>query len=151
MAKKFLFLLLTCLPLIGFAQFQWETIDRLEGKWQIEGKQQFEVWEKTEDFRLTGEGFMLNEKGEKKHLEALSISGNPKGGIWYYANVPNQNAGKSIGFYLSSYDKRNVVFENPDHDFPQKIHYQLKGRKNLIVHVSAGEKGFVVKMTKVKG
>lgn len=150
MKKNLIILFISLIPLIGFAQFQWKTIDKLEGTWQVEGKPQFEVWAKTEDYKLAGEGFQVNEKGEKKHLEGLVISGNPKGDIYYTATVPNQNEGASIPFHLSAFDKKNLIFENPKHDFPQKIHYQLKGRKKLSVHVSAGEKGFVVKMTKVK-
>jgi len=150
MSKKALILLLCSIPFWGMTQSKWNTIDRLVGTWKITKKQQFEVWQKAGDYDIKGEGIKVNALGEKKVLELLQIEGHPKGGIYYKATVPDQNEGKTVSFYLSKWDKKNLVFENPKHDFPQKIHYTFKGKKKLHVHVSGGGNGFVVKMIKVK-
>lgn len=148
MLKQFVLTLCLTLPLLSHGQYKWATINKLEGTWQVVGKQQFELWEKVAEHDMKGKGIRVNATGEQQILEYLQIKGHPKGAIHLKASVPDQNDGKTISFYLSHWDNRNLVFENPAHDFPQKIQYRFKGKKKLKVHVSAGEKGFVLKMVK---
>jgi hypothetical protein len=149
MKLKTICLLLICLPLLAFSQSKWQAIDKLEGTWQVKGKVQFESWKKLAEYELEGVGY--EQKGEKQRAvrERLLISGHPKGAIYFEATVPDQNDGKTIPFVLTKSDRRNLVFENPKHDFPQKIHYQFRGKRKLKVHVSAGEKGFVLTMNRI--
>lgn len=142
-------LLIVCLPLLAVSQSKWQAIDKLEGTWQVKGKNQFESWKKVAEYEMEGEGYEQKGQKHKTVRETLLISGHPKGAIYFEATVPDQNEGKTIPFVLTKSDRRNLVFENPKHDFPQKIHYQFKGKKRLKVLVSAGEKGFVVKMIKI--
>jgi hypothetical protein len=41
-----------------------------------------------------------------------------------------------------------AVFENPDHDFPKMIHYQLQTPDKISVTVSSGDDGFRMEFTK---
>ncbi|NJO24997.1 MAG: hypothetical protein HC867_03165 [Bacteroidia bacterium] len=46
--------------------------------------------------------------------------------IFYIPTVPNQNQGKPVEFKLTSAQNNEYIFENPEHDFPQRIIYNLK-------------------------
>lgn len=58
----------------------------------------------------------------------------------YIANVSNQNDGKPVAFKMTSANEKKLVFENPAHDFPQKITYELKGNL-LMAEISGKENG----------
>lgn len=61
--------------------------------------------------------------------------------LFYIPTVANQNNGKPIVFKVSLHDKKQLVFENPLHDFPQKITYTHPTKDSLIAEVSGTEKG----------
>lgn len=56
--------------------------------------------------------------------EQLIIENSPEG-IFYIADVEHNSA--PAKFRMSSVSDSTVVFENPEHDFPKKITYQLEG------------------------
>lgn len=65
------------------------------------------------------------------------------GEIFYLAKV-GHNA-LPVAFKLSQCSDMNAVFDNPDHDFPQKLVYRLAGKDRLSVTVSDGnDKGFTI-------
>lgn len=41
-------------------------------------------------------------------------------------------------FRLTSQDKGRAVFENPDHDFPQRLTYEVSAGESLRIRVEAG-------------
>ena len=51
---------------------------------------------------------------------ALQINGND---LFYIPTVDNQNNQQSVSFKLISDNNRSYVFENMEHDFPQRIIY----------------------------
>ncbi len=48
--------------------------------------------------------------------------------IYYIATVENQNQGKPVYFKLISYEPQRFVFENLEHDFPERIIYFREGK-----------------------
>jgi hypothetical protein len=48
--------------------------------------------------------------------------------VFYTPTVPDQNDAKPVPFRMVSYEGHVVVFENPDHDFPQRIVYRFVPR-----------------------
>ncbi len=57
-------------------------------------------------------------------LEQLQIKLS-KGRFSYISTVPDQNEGKPVPFKMVSSDSMKFVFENLQHDFPQRIVYQF--------------------------
>jgi hypothetical protein len=52
-------------------------------------------------------------------------------------------AGKTgVSFKLKSLEKNRVEFENPEHDFPKVIVYELKDGNRLLLHVEGKKEGF---------
>jgi hypothetical protein len=113
----------------------------LEGVWKIEGKERYEAWEKAENGDLIGESYKLRE-GSKMVSETLLIKMIEDITV-YEATVPDQNDGRSIQFTLNPVVKDALSFENPEHDFPSKIIYQIVDRNRLFVQVQTADgKGF---------
>lgn len=61
--------------------------------------------------------------------------------ITYSAKIVGENNDKSIDFKLTSITENNCVFENPSHDYPQKIMYKKESNNNLIATVSGRQQG----------
>lgn len=98
--------------------FQW-----LPGAWEMErknGVKQVEVWTVNND-QLYGQGMKVA-NGDTTLLETLSIL-YKKRAYWYEPAVLAQNEGRTISFKMVSSNIFQYVFENPDHDFPQRIVY----------------------------
>jgi hypothetical protein len=118
---------------------------------------------KTEDFRilynLAGTWEMLSKNGTLREtwnirndslLESISYRINKSdtiteetvnlclsnGTISYIPTVLEQNQGKPIVFQLSEKKGNHFVFENSLHDFPQRIIYDLKNTKELLVLIN---------------
>jgi hypothetical protein len=113
----------------------------------MEGKEQYEVWEKNKNNELIGHSYKLN-NNQKTISETLLIkkTGNQ---IIYEATVPDQNEGKTIQFILNADIKSYLSFENDKHDFPKKIQYKKINDDEIEVTVS-GEKGKGFSYTQLK-
>ncbi len=137
----FLFLFLAC------AENKIPEIDFLVGTWKMEGKEQYEVWEKNKNNELIGHSYKLN-NNQKTISETLLIkkTGNQ---IIYEATVPDQNEGKTIQFILNTDIKSHLSFENDKHDFPKKIQYKKINDDEIEVTV-LGDKGKGFSYTQLK-
>jgi hypothetical protein len=74
--------------------------------------------------------------GKAVEFEFLRIS-QEADGIYYIALPSGQ---KETRFKLIDGDGRTLVFQNPDHDFPQTIRYELKEDGSLLASI-AGKSG----------
>ncbi|MBI9071363.1 MAG: hypothetical protein JEY94_07175 [Melioribacteraceae bacterium] len=126
---------------ISCSENKFSKLDTLIGTWKIEGKEQFEVWEKKTNNNLAGYSYkLINHK--KIILETLSIKIYDSQ-IVYEATVPNQNEGKTIQFILNSEIDSCLSFENNTHDFPNKIRYKNISDEKIEVSVGGNNgKGF---------
>ena len=94
-----------------------------------------EHWEKKSDTEWAGVG--VNMRGsDTVFVEKLKIV-IEKGKLFYVADVPENK--KLVYFEITSVKSNGFVCENPQHDFPKKIEYQLEGDK-LLATISGGEK-----------
>ena len=69
-------------------------------------------------FSWTGGGATIRE------YEYLRVQEAEDNGVMYLAQP---NGGPGVGFFLVQADGRSATFENPTHDFPQRIRYQRDG------------------------
>jgi len=69
--------------------------------------------------------------------------------VFYVAKVAQNPL--PIAFALTQCDAQRLVFENPAHDFPKKLEYQLIDPGTLSVHVSDGaQRGFTLTFKRKK-
>jgi hypothetical protein len=122
-------------------------VDFLLGKWK--GKEQFEVWEKSEaeDMKRYSNSII---DVEKKTTNTLS--NRKSGGKYIYeATAPDQNNGKTIPFTLNDEIKEYLSFENVEHDFPKKNHYKIIDDNTIEVNVLGNEgQGFSYIQSRIK-
>lgn len=99
-------------------------LKKLEGNWSSYDNLIFnENWKVLNDSTLTGIGYSLN--GEDTLLsESLKIQLRNQE-IIYSATVMHQNQGDAIPFILQASSHKTFVFENPEHDYPNRIIYKL--------------------------
>ncbi len=137
--------LLLCLVLlvgaasaVTAAAAELASLDWLLGNWQrtgmAAGTSGAEHWHRQADV-LEGEGRSYRQ-GELRFQERLRII-DDGGQLYYVADVAGNPA--PVRFALVAQGVQSVVFENLQHDFPQRIAYQRNGRR-LTATVSAGER-----------
>lgn len=92
------------------------------GKWKMisDKIEYFEEWEITDESELTGIGFSI-EEGDTVLSERLFLK--KFDDTWAYVALPsNQNI---TLFALSEFSDNYFIFENKEHDYPQKIIYEF--------------------------
>ncbi len=108
----------------------------LLGNWKTtKGSTVYEYWKAENDTLYSGIGYRLYGT-DTIIAENLKIV-KREDRIIYYASVPDQNNGRTISFNLVSTTSDSIVFENPSHDFPNRITY-LKKRKDKMKMVLTG-------------
>ncbi len=128
-------------------QLQGATIEELgwlKGCWTSEGKER----QVTEQWLEPGGENMLGvsrtvARGKTIELEFMQIWEEENGEIFFIAQPSGQ---KQTRFKLSKISSREVIFENPAHDFPQRVIYRLAEDGSLlgrIEGVSQGKKNAV--------
>ena len=97
-----------------------------------------ESWKKVSP--LTFEGFgesRSKSSGERQSRESLRLI--EMANELFYVAKPEQN-NLPVAFKLTRCSNKSAVFENPAHDFPKKLEYQLSIENKMTVTVS-DEKG----------
>jgi hypothetical protein len=115
--------------------------DWLVGTW--ENKSPYgnlsESWLKENDSVYKGQSFFIKGK-DTIHSEAIVLS-ELKGEVNYSPQVKGQNNDKPVDFKMTSATDKQLVFENPAHDFPQKITYTKITNDSLVAEISGKQQG----------
>jgi len=61
--------------------------------------------------------------------------------LFYKVTVKGQNNNEAVAFYLTTADDDQLVFENPKHDFPNKITYSKISNDSLVAEISGMKDG----------
>lgn len=131
--------LLILLSLCGFAQGHPEMakLEWVSGCWKSEGNVQAEEqWTKLEGRSMLGMGRTIA-NGKTVFHEFLQIRERDDG-IFYIAQP---NGGTPVQFKLVKINDSEAVFENPQHDFPQRISYLRAIDGSLVAAIEGEEKG----------
>ncbi len=124
------------LPKVGVNDLSW-----LLGTWRHETATSatFESWRKASDKTLEGESWRVNKATQQKVFgEAILLS--EMGGEIFYLPKTSDNP-LPVAFKLNTSNAKEVVFENPKHDFPQKITYKLNADGTVTALVEGAMNG----------
>jgi len=113
----------------------------LLGRWQHQSARGLttETWKKLNDSTFVAKSYELRGKDT---VSAESIRLEQHGSnLYYIPTVKNQNNGKPVTFTMVKSPAGSLLFENPAHDFPQKISYTRIGRDSLLAEISGIYKG----------
>ena len=127
-----LILLINCGSPLTTGEQQLQQLEWIIGRWETTGEQIIgELWILNKEGGVFGHGYAI-EEGDTSFFETLSIVVRGDD-VYYVADVPHNP--KPINFKLSSIDKGFVEFQNAEHDFPQRIAYQLQDGNSVVVTV----------------
>ena len=98
-----------------------------------------ESWKKLNDSTFLGKSYVLRgtDTVSAEHIRLEEHNGT----LYYIPTVKNQNEGKPVIFTMTTALANGFIFENPKHDFPQKISYDLIGKDSLMAEISGTYKG----------
>lgn len=88
------------------------------------GGTRLEIWSPYKEESIVGRGLIFNDR-DTTMLEQIQLLRRDND-FYYIATVPDQNNGNPIEFKLVKTDGTTFTFENPRHDFPQRIIYRFK-------------------------
>jgi hypothetical protein len=94
----------------------------------------YELWKKINDTLYEGKSFTI--KGDDIAVDETMQLVERENDLWYIPTVKAQNNGKPVPFKLISSDNKQLVFANPEHDFPQKIAYTQISTDSLVAEIS---------------
>ncbi|MGH7493203.1 MAG: DUF6265 family protein [bacterium] len=111
----------------------------LAGCWQRSGKghEVVEQWMKPAGDLMLGMSRTVA-NGKAREFEFLQIRRKEEGGIFYVAIPSGQ---QETWFKLVKHGTHEAVFENPDHDFPQRIIYRLEKDGSLAARIEGTVQG----------
>ncbi len=120
---------------------QIEKASWLIGTWQNNSEEgnASEAWEKKNDSVYAGKSYFIIGK-DTVSSEAISLEQHG-GHLFYIPTVKGQNSGQAIKFTLTSSTNAQLIFENPTHDFPQKISYTQINKDSLLAEISGMQQG----------
>ena len=99
----------------------------------------YETWSKTNDNELSGKSYILKEK-DTIVFESIRLVQEPDS-LFYIPIVKNQNKGLPVRFSAKTISETQLIFENPQHDFPQIISYTKINTDSLTAEISGTKNG----------
>jgi hypothetical protein len=117
--------------------------DWLIGKWEYttpEGTLT-ETWAKLNDSTFEGSSYFIKAK-DTIHFETIKLQQKVEN-LTYFATVKGQNNDQAVAFELTNSNEKGLVFENPKHDYPQKIAYSKGANNTLTAEISGKLQGKV--------
>lgn len=111
------------------------------GKWKMETNKGtvYEEWEVLDRNKLKGSSYRIKDS-DTTLLENLELS-IENDGVYYIPTVINQNDGQAVKFKLISSKNQVYIFQNSEHDFPQRIIYLPKDKNNLHARIEGTYNG----------
>ena len=134
LAKSVMFALVTVCTHAAFAAGpSVSDLDWLAGCWASDGQEagSGENWMRPAGGMMLGVSRTVR-AGKAIAFEFMRISESEDGGIAFIAAPAGQNA---TSFNLIALGDRAVAFENPAHDFPQRIIYRLVSATRLLARI----------------
>jgi len=128
-------LLLLCLAGGGVGAGPLDRLAWLAGSWKREarGRTTYESWTRVGERVLEGRGSMASGEDKAPVPTEDMLIVELAGEVFFIAKVAENKF--PVAFRLTASDERSATFENPEHDFPQKVSYQLKEDGTLLAAI----------------
>ncbi|MCZ4318581.1 DUF6265 family protein [Aequorivita viscosa] len=116
------------------------------GTWTHETDEQYaqETWSRENDSTFTGYSF-IDEEGKVVFAETMALELKSANLYLTVASAKEKNK-KPVTFKLKSSENGQFIFENKDHDFPQRIIYTSPAKDSLHAWIEGSKNGEVKKM-----
>ncbi|MBP6558203.1 MAG: hypothetical protein KAX93_07445 [Flavobacterium sp.] len=119
------------------AQMNW-----LIGQWENKTPDGYltETWSKENDSTFSGQTYFIVNEKDTVHSESIVLT-QLKEELIYRPTVKGQNNDEPVDFKLTTDVENIFTFENPKHDYPQKITYKKVNDKSLVATISGNQQG----------
>jgi hypothetical protein len=110
--------------------------DWLLGKWENKSDEGnlLEIWKKVNDSLFIGESYFIKGK-DTLHFENIQLKQQGEE-LFYTTTIRGQNNDKPVTFKQNVEIITQLVFENPQHDYPRKIVYKPFAKDHLLIEIS---------------
>jgi hypothetical protein len=105
----------------------------------------FETWSKTNENEFSGMSYIIKENDTVVFENIRLVQEHD--GLFYIPTVKNQNVGLPVRFSIKAISETQLVFENPQHEFPQFISYTKITSDSLVAEISGTKNGQERKQT----
>lgn len=105
----------------------------------------YETWTKAGNNEFSGKSYSVKDQ-DTIVFENIRLL-QEKNRLYYVPTVKNQNEGLPVRFVAKNISENQLVFENPQHDFPQIIAYTKITSDSLIAEISGTINGQKRKQT----
>ncbi len=99
----------------------------------------YETWSKEHDNEFSGKNYIVNGK-DTLVFETIRLV-QEQDGLYYIPTVKGQNNNSPVRFSTKTILEDQLVFENPEHDFPQIISYTRITADSLVAQISGSKNG----------
>ncbi|MFP8894067.1 DUF6265 family protein [Chryseobacterium sp. EZn1] len=141
---KFFITIVSLIILYAWTIKQKKDIQKVEwliGTWENKTQKGsiYETWTKSGQNEFSGKSYSVKDK-DTIVFENIRLL-QEKNGLYYIPTVKNQNDGLPVRFVAKAISENQLVFENPQHDFPQIIAYTKITSDSLITEISGTKNG----------
>ena len=125
---------------VFFQQSPVAVFNPLVGTWKMQTPKGvlYEQWE-SGNGKLTGSTYAY--KNNEKVVQENTTISSENNEIYFTATVPNQNDRKPVQFKLTQRVGNYYMFENPYHDYPQRIIYELVSKDSIHARIEGKKDG----------
>lgn len=111
----------------------------LNGSWKMITKRGMivESWVTINDSSMQGKSVLVKNESDSTVLENVSLIYQNKK-YYYIPTATGQNDNKPVYFTITSFNTKGFVAENPEHDFPKRITYQLINTDSIHAFIDGG-------------
>jgi hypothetical protein len=99
-----------------------------------------EIWERLDDSTFVGLSYYIQNEKDTLHNEQVELMQDGEHLI-YKTTIKGENNDSPIPFQMTKDEDSLLVFENPKHEYPQKIQYKLMKNGSLIATISGKQNG----------
>ena len=132
----FSFLFVLCFEAIAQQKTSVSDFDFLKGSWTMNTAKGriVESWKMSKDSGMDGISFSISTAGDSTLLETIKLY-ESDGSIYYEPSGNGPGNDSTVRFKLISAKDGIFVFENKNHDFPQRISYQYQSANNVLAWI----------------
>lgn len=113
----------------------------LTGLWFVSDGEggRYEEWSEMKGDSMTGKAYKLLDQ-DTLMSETITIKRDDTA-TWYIPVVRSQNQGLPVKFRLTGSADTAFTFENPQHDFPQRIIYRFVTKDSVVARIEGDVEG----------
>jgi hypothetical protein len=125
----------------AFSDKEYKPLHGLTGLWKMDSPRGtlYEEWQVKDNNQLSGRSYKIK-NNDTLVLEnvIISLQGDA---IFYTPVVHNQNNEQPVPFKLISCSNNRYVFENKEHDYPQRVIYEMVSTTGLHARIEGNKNG----------